>query len=345
MKVLRKIIVAALVVASGFATAQANELVKGAAEEALRAHVSGNQKLDALLGRYEGEVKARGYNLESWRAEMRMAFAKTGTSALTELQSAQNLDEVVNIVSGGRLAAFTVSRANGDRAKVLGDADIDLVYTPVTPCRLVDTRGPSGGGPFTAFGQVRRFFYNSRIGAGATALSCLTGKVFEGSEPAALHLTITAVTTTFGNLEVRPAFGTATSSSVNFGANESAANSLTVPLCRGCGEDFEIAVQMGPGIVDFSVDVLGFFSAPKATALECVETANTNVSIAAGSQGNTTAPMCLTGFTQTATNCEATSYLMPIVYFQDGLCSARNNDTVTSQTLRASRTCCRVPGF
>jgi hypothetical protein len=34
---------------------------------------------------------------------------------------------------------------------------------------------------------------------------------------------------------------------------------------------------------------------------------------------------------------------MPIVYFQSGTCSARNGDTI-NQTLRASRTCCRVPG-
>ena len=80
-----------------------------------------------------------------------------------------------------------------------------------------------------------------------------------------------------------------------------------------------------------------------ATAIQCVETANTVVNVVAGGTANASAPACAAGYTQTATNCETTSWLMPIVYFQSGTCSARNNDTV-SQTLRASRTCCRVPG-
>jgi hypothetical protein len=36
----------------------------------------------------------------------------------------------------------TAARA---QAKALGDADRDLVYTPVTPCRIVDTRLAAGG--------------------------------------------------------------------------------------------------------------------------------------------------------------------------------------------------------
>jgi hypothetical protein len=37
------------------------------------------------------------------------------------------------------------------RAKAFGDADRDLIYTPLPPCRLIDTRGfgaPIQGGPF-----------------------------------------------------------------------------------------------------------------------------------------------------------------------------------------------------
>ncbi|TAG82003.1 MAG: hypothetical protein EAZ24_04005 [Burkholderiales bacterium] len=94
----------------------------------------------------------------------------------------------------------------------------------------------------------------------------------------------------------------------------------------------------------YTVDIVGYLAPPVATALQCLETANTDLSLVAnGGTGNAVAPACPVGYIQTATNCETTSWLMPIVYFQSGTCSARNGDS-TAQTLRSSRTCCRIPG-
>ena len=46
------------------------------------------------------------------------------------------------------------------QAKALGDANQDVVYVPVTPCRLVETRGTfpavfQGGGAFVATRSAR----------------------------------------------------------------------------------------------------------------------------------------------------------------------------------------------
>ena len=58
--------------------------------------------------------------------------------------------------------------SKGGSAKALGDASNDVVYTPVTPCRLVETRNAfpavyQGAGPFTA-GEIRTYTIQSGNG-------------------------------------------------------------------------------------------------------------------------------------------------------------------------------------
>jgi Collagen triple helix repeat (20 copies) len=78
-------------------------------------------------------------------------------------------------------------------------------------------------------------------------------------------------------------------------------------------------------------------------ALQCVTTATENLTLTAnGGTGNAIAPACAPGYTETATYCETTSWLMTIVYVKGGTCSARNGDTA-AKILKASRQCCRVP--
>jgi hypothetical protein len=328
------------------AFAQNSNSVLKAAELALAMHNDVDKKLNAAIARLEPEARARGYDIPKWRTDMSGNLRRLSERGVSDLSGISRLEDVINLIVGGQSARDVAhGSAGADTPKALGAVDGELVYTPIVPCRLVDTRGAGGGGPFTVFGQVRSFYVSDRLGV-ASNVSCLDGKTFEGfSEPAALHVTLTAIPTTFGNLEIRPYGGSATSSSVNFtgAAGESLANSLTIPMCRSCGPDFEIAVQQGPGQVNFIVDVLGFYSAPKATPLSCVETAQTVQSLAAAATGNATAPACATGYTSTSTNCEADSWLAPFVYVRNGTCSAQNNGVAT--TIRASQTCCRVPGF
>lgn len=218
--------------------------------------------------------------------------------------------------------------------KALGSATLDLVYTPVTPCRLYSTFGPGAALPTgTTFGvNVRRTI----TPAGACGLP--TGGVV------GVLLTLVAA-------NVNPAVGgyvqllqpttTSPAAAMTFNVGQVFASANTVVPTATTGS-FDIVV--GNTGAEVLVDVFGYYAAPIATSLQCVETANTDLSISAnGGVGNANAPACPTGYTQTSTNCETTSWLMPIVYFQSGTCSARNGDT-TTQTLRASRTCCRVPG-
>lgn len=78
---------------------------------------------------------------------------------------------------------------------------------------------------------------------------------------------------------------------------------------------------------------MGYFAPPVATALQCVDTLETSSPAAAGAAVNSVAPVCAAGYTPTATNCETSSFQMPIVFFSGGTCSAQNN-SAGPQTLR-----------
>ena len=62
------------------------------------------------------------------------------------------------------------------------------------------------------------------------------------------------------------------SSVLNFTVNQNIANTTIVPVLPGAGADFN--VFSGGATVHAVIDVVGYFAAPEATALEC----NTQIS-------------------------------------------------------------------
>lgn len=238
-------------------------------------------------------------------------------------------------------AVITKLASTGDSAKTIGALTNDLVYTPLQPCRILDTRSTAAG---AIAGNTTRSFVavsaSSFTSQGGSSTNCGT----LGLNATAVAINLTAVTPSGNGYATAYPYGTAqpVASSVNFSTGAIVNNALIVQIPNPLSSfDFTLYTFAQSHYV---ADIVGYFAPPVATAVQCVETANTDLAIAAnGGTGNAVAPACATGYTQTATNCETTSWLMPIVYFQSGTCSARNGDT-TSQTLRASRTCCRVPG-
>lgn len=63
-----------------------------------------------------------------------------------------NLRGVLEVIAAGAAPSTTI-----DHSKALGDINRDLVYTPVVPCRLFDTRTISGGSGIIAAGNTRDF--------------------------------------------------------------------------------------------------------------------------------------------------------------------------------------------
>jgi hypothetical protein len=151
--------------------------------------------------------------------------------------------------------------------KALGDSASDLLYTPVTPCRLVETRGSfpavyQGNGtashtpvPF-ASNEIRTYTVQGGNGV------CLT-QLPASLTPSAVQLQVFGIPTTSasGDVEILPqgaTFGsTATMvyvASLNFNTVSTAAKINTA--------NKQISVQVRGGGAHLAIDVVGYFAAP-----------------------------------------------------------------------------------
>jgi len=242
-------------------------------------------------------------------------------------------------------ASLKVSAVDGGRAlsaadKTLGALTNDLVYTPIQPCRIIDTRSTGAGA--IAANSTRNFIAinaSSFTGQGGSSTNCGT----LGLNATAVAINLTAVTPAGAGYATAYPYGTTQplAASVNYAAGAIVNNALIVQIPNPLASfDFTLYTFAQSHYV---ADIVGYFAPPVATALQCVDTVNTVVSVPAGGTQNAVAPACAAGYTQTATNCESQTWQMPFVYFKNGVCSAQNNSAGAAE-LRASRTCCRVPG-
>ena len=196
------------------------------------------------------DLRAR---LLSLRADRLFAASLAGTEA--------GVREATGLATAAPLPAAAA------QTKALGDAAIDVVYTPVTPCRLVETRGTfaavyQGNGsashtpaPF-ASNEVRTYTVQ---GGNGICLSQLPG----GLNPSAVQLQVFGMPTTSasGDIEILPqgaTFGsTATMvyvASLNFNTVSTAAKINT--------SNKQISVQVRGGGAHLAIDVVGYFAAP-----------------------------------------------------------------------------------
>lgn len=226
--------------------------------------------------------------------------------------------------------------------KALGALGEDLVYTPIQPCRIVDTR--NAGGAIGA-GQTRSFKaagIGSYAGQGGSSGNC----GMQGEIPSAVALNVTAVVpvqagyaTVFPHGTLQP-----DTASVNYAAGAIVNSAIISRIPNpAAASDFSIFTFAES---DYVVDIVGYFAPPRATALSCVDSGVATTTIGAGFTGQVTAPACAAGYTATQLDCESGSWSMPIIFSSlrgGGICGARNNGS-NSATLTAARRCCRVPG-
>jgi hypothetical protein len=140
----------------------------------------------------------------------------------------------------------------------LGDSQADLVYTPVTPCRIIDTR--IAGGAITA-GATRNFLVTGTnySAQGGKATGC---GVPYGPTTAAVVNFVAVNPAGAGNLRVTP-FDTTMplASIINFSAKVNLANGLVVATCNPssatCSSD--ITIQADVSATQLVADVQGYY--------------------------------------------------------------------------------------
>ncbi|MGH9335918.1 MAG: hypothetical protein ACRD21_19460, partial [Vicinamibacteria bacterium] len=177
---------------------------------------------------------------------------------------------------------------------LIGDSDADLVFTPVTPCRLFDTR--LAGGALSP-GVTRTFGVNGTpgfpgdlSGQGGSASDCGIPV-----DPLAVAVTLTAVSPA-GNGNIRAfAFGDPVplASSLNYAPPTSAlANTTIFPVCDGCGTGLDVDIQANVSAVHLVGDVVGYFESAGLTP---------------NSESNRTVAIDLTGTCTNLTSCTITN--------------------------------------
>lgn len=228
--------------------------------------------------------------------------------------------------------------------KALGSSAADLVYTPVTPCRILDTR--TAGGTIGA-GSSRDF--NALVGSGGnfssqggSATDC--GMVAAGQ--AAVVINLTAVTPTGPGYATAYAFGTTlpTASSVNYTTGAIIANEVVVKLPSPLTtRDFSVFTFATSHYV---ADVVGYYAPPVATALQCVSVDGALRTMTAGEYALLSTVNCPSGYTAVSTSITASQdVVMADSYISSSSVQifAKNVSTLSQQAIPKA-TCCRVPG-
>lgn len=295
-----------------------------------------------------------GVPVRTWSNRMSGTFAVADAANLRNALKRDTFEGAMAALTGDGarisddqvIAKLAAGRAGGEKA--LGSLNSDLTFTPINPCRIIDTR--VAGGTITAntsrnFRGVNSANFTSQ---GGSATDCGT----LGLSASALALNVTAVTPNAAGYATVFPFGTAQplASSVNYNAGAVVANSVIAPIPNPLqASDFTIYSFAQSHYV---VDIVGYFAPAQATALECTETFISQTVL-----GNATfdidIPSCPTGYTITGAGCRTPGFnqatwginglfrVSPGVV--DAFCSGLNT-TAGTITVEGTARCCRVPG-
>lgn len=215
-----------------------------------------------------------GFDVELLRSPMgRQIFAVLSEANLQELLSGADPADVITLTGRSLREELTPN--------ALGGSTDELVFTPLNPCRAIDTR--NAGGAFTA-GEERH--YNiigpadySSIGGNAAGCGIpggFGGGFFSSNVVRALVVNVVAASASgLGNFQAWPTNQTPpTASIINFGTTQNIANGLDLKTCDAlcidifppftCGDPCpggDLSFRANNSSVHLVVDVLGYFTA------------------------------------------------------------------------------------
>jgi hypothetical protein len=197
---------------------------------------------------------------DKWRSQL-----PDGGQELERLLMAASDEQVLRAAEAATLSELRKIALERIWGEVLGGGTTDLVFFPLTPCRLFDTRLAGG---ILAPGVSRTLGVNGTPGTpgdlsgqGGAPSNCGVPE-----DPAAVAVTLTAVSPTGpGNIRAWAANDPAVplASAINFDpALAAIANTTVIPVCQGCGTGVEIQLRAFAASVHAVGDVVGYFLNP-----------------------------------------------------------------------------------
>ncbi|HEX4853382.1 hypothetical protein [Arenimonas sp.] len=305
------------------------------AESAIRADLAA-----AIVGKWAGHVEAAyARPADAWTEEMMPLLASVPLDRLQSAATARSFEDMNDVLLGKA----------GDGTLALGDANADLVYVPVTPCRLLDTRVAGG---VIAANTTRGFDVASVANysaQGGSASNCGVGNV-AGISAAVVNFTVVTPNAA-GYVTAFPAGGSQPlAATVNYTAGDVRGNQTIVPLdADPAGSDVSVYTFAQTHLV---ADVVGYFLPPQATGLQCSETFAIQ-SVPANGSFDIQLPSCPTGYRVTGAGCRTPGFnqanwaINGLFRASPGVLAAFCSGTNTTNgtiSVEGTAQCCRVPG-
>jgi hypothetical protein len=304
----------------------------------------------AIVRKWDDSVKSSSHWNTNFANDLQEALMKLPAEKLIVANEATSFKTMLLMLSANRFDP-TITPTPEDKTNPivpasLGSPNSDMVYTPLTPCRIIDTR--VAGGALAS--NTSRFFEadvtppQTFIAQGGSNTNCnLPDNV---AYAVAITLTVTnpvsAGFLTAWGLGAQP-----NSSVINYSAGQTIANTTIVPIVPGPGLDFTLYAYSTTDVV---ADLVGYFAAPVATALDCTTVATANTPVAVNSWTNIDA-FCPVGRTATGGgyNTPEGTLGYPGVWIttlpiSGGWRTWVDNQTSGSRQIQTFVNCCRVPG-
>ncbi|MEP7329545.1 MAG: hypothetical protein ABI777_10065, partial [Betaproteobacteria bacterium] len=281
---------------------------------------------DRLVLREQMQIQFRSLSSEKQReiiastngitAEEGVANVTRALNAAVRAQAEQALAEMQ------ASASKPEQRTQREGSTKLGLTGTDLIFVPTQgPCRVADTRlglNAAWPGPVDGFGVRQMWAYSSfggynyageQGGTGTAGSGNCSGTVYGGAtRPASVVVTLTVIDTSTGGA-LRAWDGTpalTVGGVLAWNAGDRLSNTTVVPMNRNGviypgsvpNEKRDIAVNNNsPTPINVVADVIGYFIANQATALDCTTVSGTPVSIGSGASLLVASPSCPVGYT------------------------------------------------
>jgi hypothetical protein len=288
------------------------------------------------------EVDAQGHSDHLWRVRLMSSLYALPSIRLRDIATQAHTLSQAHDMANAELGSRTSSSVSNSKA--LADVGDDLVFTPMTPCRFVDTRNggsliPKGNPLFTAFNTA---LFGSSYGGDSGCKVPGSGEI-----AIAANITVTVDSGAAGFLGIRPYGATTRSSLVNWptGGTTGIANAAIITTALDTNGNYEFEAYAGGNTPNLIVDLFGYFAPAGPTALDCTVTGMSSLTLGAHASAAGSPAACPTGYTQVAIYCDAgTATLVGTSTnsSSDSVCSF-NNTTNSLATIGLGAKCCRVP--
>lgn len=278
-----------------------------------------------------------------WADSMGPAFARAPLPALRKAAEARSFAAMNDALLAASAPAAALAPTGA--AKALGDPDRDLVYVPVTPCRILDTRIVGGPIPANSFRDFDLTDVVRFAPQGGDTSNCNVGD--KGSFAAAA-LNITVVTpnmagyiTAFPYLASQP-----TAATINYVAGD-IRNGLAIVRLDQTSAAYEFSVYSFAQ-THLVADIVGYFREPEATALECFNTADVQASTVNGVTILVAGNSCPVGYSAVSGGCKSDNIATPAFVMASYTDSSRHHCqfylAASGRPVSAYSRCCRTAG-